>query len=174
MKAKMDMSDWQESLKSKRRLESAPKSNKWSPSNPNPAAVARVLDHLAIPTKCWICSGDDIQCVNNATIYGKSYGKWPYAYLCMGCKSYVGLHPETNLPLGTLADQETRDARAACKPDFEKLFKTGKMSRTQAYTELAKYLGIEKSDCHFGWFDVELCLQAHEWALEKQLELGLR
>jgi hypothetical protein len=36
------------------------------------------------------------------------------------------------------------------------------MSRGQAYQRLADKLGIDKSECHFGWFDTETCFRARE------------
>lgn len=90
-------------------------------------------------------------------IYGRDYSDWPYAYLCESCGAYVGLHPFTAIPLGTLADKKTRDARKNCKAPFESLWRTGRMSRNQAYQWLAGKLGIPVNECHFGWFTAEQC-----------------
>lgn len=144
-----------------------------SPWNPSKKAIARVKDVLPIPTRCHLCGHEEIAIVGHKDIYGRDYGEWPWCYQCRGCKAYVGMHPFTNLPLGTLADESLRQARKHGKEPFEKLHLSGKMDRNQAYEELALALGIEKSECHFGWFDEELCWQAMEWAIEKQKELGI-
>lgn len=148
--------------------------NNWTPDNPNPDAVRRVLNPLPIPTKCYLCGGEHITLEKNSVVYnGKEYGDWPYIYLCNDCRSYVGLHPETNIPLGTLADEETRQARKLCKDPFEALWRGGKWHRNEAYQKLADFFGIPKEECHFAWFTTEMCYEAREWAIEKQKELGI-
>lgn len=148
--------------------------NRWTPANPNPDAVRRVLESLPVPHKCHLCDGTNITLEKNSVVYnGKEYGDWPYIYLCNTCRAYVGLHPETNIPLGTLADEETRQARKLCKDPFEKLWRSGKWHRNEAYQKLANALDIDKAECHFAWFTVEMCYEAREWAIEQQKELGI-
>jgi len=151
-----------------------PQSELKTPWNPSKTAIARVKDVLPIPTRCHLCQCENIEIVDHITIYGRLFDSdWPWCYRCTGCKAYVGMHPFTNLPVGTLADEPLRYARKHGKEPFEKLWKSGKMTRDQAYEELAAHLDIEKNECHFGWFDEELCWEAMEWAIEKQKELGL-
>lgn len=122
-------------------------------------ALRRVKDALPIPTVCNCCGGQ-VCLVENSKIYGgRSFGDWPYAYLCRDCFAYVGLHPATDLPLGTLADKPLRDARGSCKKPFEQIWRDH-MTRKQAYAWLAQQLGIPAEQCHFGLFDIALCHQA--------------
>src|SRR5690606_15428334 len=79
--------------------------------------LARVQDRIEPPTECPHCSGT-VALVNNAEISGRSYGDWPYAYWCEDCDAYVGLHPKTDLPLGTLATPAMREARKQAKSVF--------------------------------------------------------
>lgn len=145
-----------------------------TPLNPSKKATKRVKNPLPVPDNCNCCrdwetgepSSDCIDLVENKDIYGRNYGEWPWAYLCDNCGAYVGLHPYTNIPLGTLADKPMREARKDCKPVFEKLHKTGLMSRSQAYQRLSEKLGIDKSECHFGWFDVDMCMSAKAASIE--------
>ena len=81
------------------------------------SALKRVRDRLVPPTCCHFCKGE-VQLVSNGHIYGREYGEWPYAYMCVGCGAYVGVHPHTDLPLGTLADSFTREARKVAKTPF--------------------------------------------------------
>ncbi|AHB56378.1 hypothetical protein U769_15720 [Pseudomonas aeruginosa MTB-1] len=127
-------------------------------------ALKRVTHALPIPTVCPYC-GSDVDLVNNSEIYrGKSYGDWPYAYRCANfngdCDSFVGLHPDTDLPLGTLADKPLREARNRCKRPFERIWRDKLMKRTQAYEWLAEQLKIPKEQCHFGLFNIALCERA--------------
>lgn len=129
-------------------------------------ALLRVKDPIAIPTACRYCDSS-VELVENSAIYnGRTFGDWPYAYLCDCCGAYVGLHPDTDLPLGTLADKRTRDARNATKKTFEAIWRDRHMSRTQAYAWLAGKLGISVAECHFGLFEPDQCRAAEAFAQE--------
>lgn len=124
------------------------------------SAVRRVKNVLPRPEKCRYCAGP-IELVNNATIYGRSYGVWPYAYLCQACDAYVGLHPHTDIPLGTLANRELREARKKNKRYFLALIDDGEFpDRKVAYAWLATQLKLPVEACHWGWFEQELCERA--------------
>jgi hypothetical protein len=131
-----------------------------TPWNPSKKAIARVSNQLPVPTTCRHCDAE-VKIAPHSEIYrGRSYGEWPWVYLCTGCGAYVGMHPFTNIPLGTLATEEIRAARTHCKIPFQRLYKSGVMGRTEAYAALAAALEIPMSECHFGWFDVEMCKRA--------------
>lgn len=132
-------------------------------------ALRRVKDALPVPTTCNCCNGTRVHLVENSEIYGgRSFGDWPYAYLCRNCFASVGLHPGTDLPLGTLADKPLREARKTCKAPFEQIWRDY-MTRKQAYAWLADQLGIPGEQCHFGLFDIALCHQARK-ACEQYLQ----
>lgn len=153
------------------------KEYKWSPENPSPSAIAKVKTPLPIPEFCPHC-GSPVRIGSHSEIYdGRSFGVWPYIYICQDtekCGAYVGLHPFTNIPLGYLADEQTRNARKRCKPAFERLWKTADsvMSRTEAYAWLADQLKIPAANCHFAMFNVEQCEQARVLCKAKHRELS--
>lgn len=123
-------------------------------------ALARVKDWIAPPECCPYCTGK-VKLVDNSEIYrGRSYGDWPYAYWCKPCDAMVGLHPDTDLPLGTMADKELRDARKESKALFLRVMSVESMSRSKAYEWLSKKMQIPKSECHFGHFDEDRCSMA--------------
>ncbi|WP_342656814.1 hypothetical protein GKC68_10495 [Pantoea sp. RSPAM1] len=130
-----------------------------TPLNPSRKAVGRVKNPLPIPVNCRFCNAE-VRIATHQEVYGRDYSDWPYVYLCIDCGAYVGMHPFTDVPLGTLADFDTRQARKRCKKPFEKIWRSGLMSRTEAYHWLARELNINVSACHFGWFDVEQCESA--------------
>ncbi|MGG7670049.1 zinc-finger-containing protein [Yersinia sp. J1] len=132
-----------------------------TPTNPSRTATARVKNPLPAPTECHFCS-DSVQIATHQEVYGRDYSDWPYIYLCQGCGAYVGLHPFTAIPLGTLADKATRQARKQCKTPFECIWQSRLMSRSQAYGWLAEKMGIPAEKCHFGWFDIKQCQQAKQ------------
>ena len=129
-----------------------------TPHNPSRKAIARVKNPLPAPTHCRYCESA-VTIEKNSAIYGRDFGGWPWIYLCTNssCRAYIGMHPFTAIPLGTMADQKLRDARKHCKPVFNQLWQSGKMTRTRAYQWLAEKMGIPAGDCHFGWFTVEEC-----------------
>ena len=133
-----------------------------TPANPSRTATARVKNPLPAPTECHYCTGE-VVIAHHRDIYGRAFGHWPWAYLCSGCGAYVGMHPFTAIPLGTLADEKTRHARKVCKPAFERLWGAeGWMTRKEAYAALAAELGIPVGECHFGWFDAAMCERAEQ------------
>lgn len=136
-----------------------------TPWNPSKKAIKRVKDPAPVPKSCCHCSGN-ILIVNNSSIYGKEYGEWPWAYLCESCGAYVGMHPFTNIPLGTLATKAIREARKSCKPYFTRMFNVKKIPRSEGYKLLAAELGIDTTLCHFGLFDVDMCQKAKSACLK--------
>lgn len=126
-------------------------------------ALRRVKDWLPPPTICNVCGEEKVHLVSNAAVYGKTYGEWPFVYLCRSCHAYVGVHKDTDLPLGTLADSETRDMRKAAKSLFLKINeKHFKRIRDKSYAWLADKMGIDRSVCHFAMFDYDQAFQALE------------
>lgn len=122
------------------------------------SAVKRVKDPLPAPTKCNCCGHNDILLLNNAHIYyGRSIGDFPWIYICSACGSYVGLHPNTDIPLGTLADEQTRKARVYVKDFFHRWMKVHGLRRSEAYKALSVRTGIRKAECHFGMFNIDRC-----------------
>lgn len=125
-------------------------------------ALKRVKNPLPAPMQCRYCGGS-VHLVNNSEIYlGREYGEWPFAYLCSSCRAYVGLHPSTDIPLGTLADGHLRAARNRSKAAFHAYMKKSGLTRTLAYQWLAGRMGITVDECHFGWFEVEACAIAEK------------
>ena len=123
-------------------------------------ALKRVKNPLPAPTICRYCAGC-VELVRNSEIYnGREYGDWPYAYLCECCSAYVGLHPDTDIPLGTLASPQLRKDRNTAKDAFHRVKEQRGFSRSLAYQWLAGKMGIEVGACHFGWFDHGECARA--------------
>lgn len=139
--------------------------SKLSPWNPSLEAIRRVKDSLPAPTTCDFCQGE-VAIAHHNDIFGRTYGDWPWAYACQNCDARVGIHPQTNIPLGTLADHELREARKRAKAPFQLLHEAGHISRSEAYQALADELGIAVNTCHFGWFTLKQCELAEAAAQE--------
>jgi len=85
-------------------------------------------------------------------------------YLCRPCQAWVGVHgPGTSLadkPLGTLANAELRKARQAVHTPFDRLWRRGAMTRTEAYRWLAQRMSLPAWACHIAMFDLAQCQEA--------------
>jgi hypothetical protein len=103
---------------------------------------------------CAYCADPAKFMPSSAAIYGKDYGP---VWACLPCGAWVGCHPGTEKPLGTLANAELRAARSLAHSEFDPIWKRGYMTRAEAYAELAKRLGIAGPKCHIGRFDVGMC-----------------
>ncbi len=123
-------------------------------------AARRVTNWLPAPTECPHCGGS-VRFASNDVVYGRTFGEWPWLYICENrpCRAYVGTHPHTSIPLGTLATAEIRAARKRAKELFNPLWQSGRMERREAYRWLADKLGIPEASCHIGWFDKARCDQ---------------
>lgn len=111
--------------------------------------------------------------VDTAVIYnGMSYGR---AWVCERyptCDSYVGCHPKTAQPLGTLANAELRQARKWAHIYFDALWKGGPMSRHGAYRWLANRMRLTEDECHIGLMDADQCRRAADVSKDRAIKLG--
>ena len=136
-------------------------SQEKTPSNPSRSATARVKNPIPVPEICPYCNGK-VECLKNSEVYnGKEYGDWPWVYVCENRDAYVGLHPFTAMPLGTLANEPLRLWRSKAKKAFYGwAYVTGIRDRKISYPILAEKMGIPLAEAHFGWFDLDRCKQA--------------
>ena len=91
------------------------------------------------------------------TSKSKEYGK---VWVCNNypkCDAYVGCHKGTDKPKGRLANPRLRCLKMEAHKQFDPLWKSGLMSRKEAYMWLSNHLNISIEDCHIGMFDVKEC-----------------
>src|SRR5574344_786199 len=111
------------------------------------------------PKICQLCGGNVIY-TSNSIIYGKEYGNGK-CYYCQNCHNYVGVHNNTDIALGIIADEDMRTLKKECHNIFDKLWKDNKR-RNNLYYELSKQMNIKREHCHFGHFDKTELKQALE------------
>ena len=86
---------------------------------------------------------------------GQDYGP---IWHCQPCGAWVGCHPGTNNPLGSLANAELRRWRWRAHLHFDTLWKNkGIMTRTQAYEWLQNITRLSPEEAHIGKFDAREC-----------------
>lgn len=125
------------------------------------------------PTICRYC-GSLVVYTSNAEIYGKEYGTGK-CYLCRNCRAFVGVHPGTDTPLGTLANEELREWRKEAHFWFDRIWKkpTRITTRYNAYGYLARKMGLPREETHIGMFEIEQCKKVIEFSKEKMQRNGV-
>lgn len=86
-------------------------------------------------------------------------------YVCSNypkCDAYVRANPQTNRPMGTLANGELRALRTKAHHYFDRLYKEGYMSRNDAYNWLADFMGVPHGEAHIGYWGEYYCNQVIE------------
>ena len=107
------------------------------------------------PVRCPFCK-KPAKWVENKEVYGRNYGKSYMMWLCKPCDAYVGCHKNTKIPLGTMANKETREWRKKAHESFDPIWKNKIMTRNQAYLLLKAHFN---KDVHIGESDIEMCKQ---------------
>ena len=92
--------------------------------------------------------------VANKEVYGENIGKSYMIWLCRPCDAYVGCHRNSRKPYGSLANEQTRMWRRVAHSVFDKTWRSGRLSRSEAYNLISDKLGF---DAHIGNSDVETC-----------------
>lgn len=128
----------------------------FTPGNPDPAMLKKIDHKLPIPEICNLCGGK--VSVRHFPLWGE--GKYPWAYQCESCYARASMHRDTNLPMGTLANRQTRRSRSRCKQSFIAVVESGLMTKKAAYRSLSVIMGIEFSRCHFSMFNSSQCAHA--------------
>lgn len=112
--------------------------------------ISRINQGYECPDcKCDTKLGDTAMFYN-----GVSYGPCWY---CPQCGAYVGTHRGSNTPLGRVATADLRAAKIAAHSAFDQIWKSGRVSRTQAYRWLSRVMGTSPEETHIGMFTVDQC-----------------
>lgn len=95
-------------------------------------------------------------------------------YVCKNypqCDSYIRVHAGTNIPAGTMANRELRALRAEAHRYFDRLYKSGFMTKQDSYYWLAGILDAPLSQAHIGYLGEYYCqvvIDESRKLLEKQ------
>lgn len=124
------------------------------------------------PTICRYC-GNPVVLTSNKEIYGREFGNGKI-YLCRNCGAFVGTHPGTDIPLGTLANEELREYRKEAHFWFDRIWKrpTRITTRYKAYGWLALKMELPREKTHIGMFEKEQCIKVVELVKQRFKERG--
>ena len=113
-------------------------------------------------SRCPYC-GAEVVLKEAYEVYGTERSKkYPKMWVCSNfpkCDAYVGCHEGTDIPMGRLANARLRTLKMEAHKQVDVLWKSGLMSRREAYRWLADMMNMELDDCHIGMFDIKRCQQ---------------
>ena len=90
----------------------------------------------------------------------KTHRPGAMVYVCSdypACNSFVMAHPNTLAPMGSLAGPELRRLRYEAHQEFDRLYKTGLMTRKEAYRWLSYIVQAPMSHAHIGHLGEYYC-----------------
>lgn len=119
--------------------------------------------------RCPYCNGETYR-ADSSLVYDRNYGT--KVIVCRNypaCDSFVGCHKDGQ-PKGSLANKQLREWRKRVHGRFDFLWKSGRMSRDEAYSWLSEQMGLPEA--HIGFFTLEQCQQAIQ--LVEQYQRSLR
>lgn len=61
------------------------------------------------------------------------------------------------VPLGRMANASLRRLKQKAHAAFDPLWRSGDMTRAEAYSWLARHLGVSENNCHIGMMDEDGC-----------------
>lgn len=126
-------------------------------------------DWRSPPLICDECGSQPVILAGNESVYGRVRGAWPFVYVCLACRAYIGLHRGSLYPLGTMANPATRAARARLHAAFDPLWRSGSTSRRRAYRALAK--ALEAPSAHISEMSSAQCARAMSLLNDIEAEL---
>lgn len=116
-----------------------------------------------MPVICQYCGTAAVVGMGETVYPDNPYLQDRVFWVCPKCGAYVGSHSDGE-PLGELANEELRRARLDAHVAFDRIWREGAISRTDAYEIMALALGIPKEKCHIAMFDLDTCARVVEWA----------
>lgn len=102
-------------------------------------------------------------------VFGASAKPGSLLYVCdryPTCDAYVGAHVRTKLPMGTLADGDLRHKRIEAHKAFDWLWRSGLMTKAQAYKWMQAKLGLNSAQAHIANFSYYMCDQLIQISME--------
>lgn len=93
-------------------------------------------------------------------IYGEAAKTDGYVYACdryPECDSYVGAHIKSKQPMGTLANGDLRNKRIKAHKAFDRMWKSGFMTKYYAYKWMEIKFGLDSNQAHIAMFSEAMC-----------------
>ncbi len=123
-------------------------------------SVAGKISHrLPRPQVCTECRSTNIALQKRSFMGRRTHGEWDLIWHCGDCDAMVGCHEGTDVPLGTMANAETRGMRLLAHEAFDPMWRgrNSRLSRDDAYEWMAVVLGVPIANAHIGMLDRHQC-----------------
>lgn len=95
-----------------------------------------------------------------SAVYGDGAKTDAYLYVCdryPKCDAYVTAHQKSKLPMGTLANGDLRNKRIQAHKAFDWLWKSGLMTKRQAYKWMQAKLALSEDQAHIAKYSEYMC-----------------
>ena len=110
--------------------------------------------------RCPYC-GAEAKLRSATVVYGDAtLNKNGYVYVCdryPACDAYVAAHAGNKLPMGSLANRDLRNKRIHAHHAFDQLWKSGRMTKKEAYRWLQMQFGLPREQAHIAMFGEYMC-----------------
>ena len=123
--------------------------------------VLEVMVMKKIQIRCPYC-GAKATLRPSSAVYGNAAKTDGYLYVCdryPKCDAYVAAHRKSRLPMGTLANGDLRHKRIEAHKAFDWMWRSGLMSKRQAYRWMQAKLGLNEKQAHIAKFSEYMCDQ---------------
>lgn len=125
---------------------------------------------MSVPPTCPYCGDPAVRVTGDRLYRDRPDLHNRIMWWCGPCLAWVGCHPGTDRPLGTLANRKLRFARMLAHQAFDPLWRSKiardrcshSEARSAGYEWLARELGIDRDKCHIAMFDEQTCKRVVE------------
>lgn len=108
------------------------------------------VDYFKLKKHCPYCHKTDIKLMTQEEFYGQDYGRGKL-YVCQNCSARVGCHKGTDMPMGSLSDEELRKLRSEIHKIIDPQWET-REERKKLYAKLGEKYG---APFHIGFLNNE-------------------
>lgn len=115
------------------------------------------------PTRCPYCGGNVV--LRSADGIYQDNSRSMMLYVCSHypvCDAYVRTHAGTKIPVGSMANHKLRALRKTAHRYFDQLYKSGYMTKDDAYYWLASVIDAPLSQAHIGYLSEYYCKEVIE------------
>lgn len=119
---------------------------------------SKYMIHVLKPIRCPYC-GSSVEFRSADGIY-KDNKNNTMLYVCSNypnCDAYVRTHPNTTIPVGIMANHKLRLMHLEAHKAFDKIHKSGLMTKDESYRWLAYILQKPLQQAHIGYLQEYYC-----------------
>ena len=123
-------------------------------------SVADRVEHkMPRPVRCDECGSPNVELQSRKLMGMHVKGPWDLIWHCADCLAFVGCHEGTDIPMGLMADRDTREARYRAHRTLDPMWKGRNpvVTRQDIYTWMSAFLAIPPERAHISMLNLEQC-----------------